>query len=124
LKWLLRPFILLCYIVATLCLACLMVIGYVLTWCYRRIGWPRADEAINCFAYAIPKWLRVGTTESYLVVRMVPGVLVPRVYFAYSIEKLAVEHFMPFLPRPGWRGFIHAMKFKGRVRKGMGEHRK
>lgn len=109
------------YLFGVVCLIVLVLVGCAMTWVYKLIGWPNEDAAMNCVNFAIPKWLRIGPTKSYLVIRMVKGLMVPRVYFTESIDGLEVEHFKPWRPRRGWRGFLHSFKFKGRVRKGKGE---
>ena len=123
-KWFLRPLIFLCYVLATLCLAVLMLIGYALTFLYRIVGQPVENNAINCFAYVIPKWLFAGTGKSYIIIRMSKHTVVPHIFFAKSIRGVHMEEFRPLEPRPGWRGFFHSFWHKGRIRKGEGEERK
>jgi hypothetical protein len=119
-----RMIIFLSYVFATICLACLVMIGYVLTWCYRRTGWPPAEEAINCWAFSIAKWLGSGPVSSYLVISMSRHAPVPHVRFAPSIDELLVMELKPLNPRKGWRGVLDSFMFKGRVRVGKGEERK
>ena len=74
----------------------------------------------NCLAYAVPKWLS-NPRGSYLVARLSTHSLWPHVMFAESIDGLEVEEFVPVKPRRGLLGFLSAIWFKGRVRKGTGE---
>lgn len=114
--------VLLCYVVGALCLAVLALVGVALTWLYRRKGWPDEREAVNCFAFAIPKWLRAGTFRSYLLIRSSEYLkILPHVQFVSGPLTQYIEEFQPVSPRTGWRGLLAAFWHKGRVRKGEGE---
>jgi hypothetical protein len=98
--------------------------GPILTWLYERAGWPEEKDAINCWSFAISKWLSAGPKIHYLVVRMSRHTLVPHVFFAKYIDGLNVEELKPLKPQRGFRGLVDSFYFKGRVRKGKGEERK
>lgn len=109
----------LCYFVGTICLVILALVGTALTQLYRYKGWPDEREAINCFAFAIPKWLRAG---SYLIIRTSDYVkFIPHVQFASGPLTQYIEEFKPASPHTGWRGLLAAFWHKGRIRKGEGE---
>ena len=115
--------IFLCYFIATLCLGVLVLIGYALTWLYKRVGWPDGLTAWNCWAFAFAKWLEQGPRETYLIVNLSPHGPIPHVRFAKSINGLEVSELKPLKPRKGFRAIIDSIKFKGRVRKGKGEEK-
>ena len=74
----------------------------------------------NCWLYAVPRWLK-NPRRTYLVVRVSKHGFWPHVFFAESIDGLEVEEFRPVKPQQGIIGFLHAIFFKGWVRKGKGE---
>jgi len=117
-KVLVQPVMFLCYGVAAFGLALLVLMGYAMTWLYRRKGWPEETSAINCWAFACPKWLRCGTADSYLIVRKSKHTFVPHVFFTASIKGLVVEELKPLRPKRGLRGLIHAFWFNGVIKKG------
>jgi hypothetical protein len=111
----------LCYVLATLCIGVLVAIGYALTGLYRRAGWPDGSDAINCWSFAVARWLEAGTADHYLITRRSRHAMVPHVFFADSIEGIEVEELKPLKPQRGWKGFFNSFNFKGRIRKGKGE---
>lgn len=114
--------VLLCYVVGTLCLTVLAIVGVALTWLYQRKGWPDEKTAVNCWAFAIPKWLHAGTFRSHLLIRSSEyAKIVPHVQFAPGPLTQYIEEFQPTSPRTGWRGVLAAFWHKGRIRKGEGE---
>lgn len=109
-----------CYAVAAFFLIGLVGIGLCMKAIYAKKGWPDENSALNCWAFAFPKWLR-NPKHSYLVVRLSKYTLIPHVFFAESIEDLEVEEYKPIRPKLGMRAFVNKLWFKGKIRKGFGE---
>ena len=80
----------------------------------------KAPAYFNCWLFALVLWLKAPRT-TYLVVRISRHTIWPHVFFARSIDALEVEDYAPVKPLKGWRGFIAAPLFRGRVRRGLGE---
>lgn len=108
-----------CYVLATVCLAVLMGVGWLLIKLYRD-SWPPESGVGNCWSFAIPKWLK-QPKETYLVIDMSRHAKVAHVRFAPSIEGLYVEELKPAKPQRGLKGLADSLWFRGRIRKGQGE---
>jgi hypothetical protein len=124
-KWLkgfiLQGLILLCYCIgaigALIILAC-MIVG---SWLYKFRGWPEEAEALNCIAYAVPMWLK-DPENTYMIVRKSPHTMMPRTFFAESIEGINLQYYKPNKPKRGIAGFFHSMYYDGYVKYSKGEH--
>lgn len=76
----------------------------------------------NCWTYAIKRWIEEGPASSYIIMRFskrAPHVL--HAFFTKSIENTEVEEYYAKEPKQGWRAWLHAPWFKGKIRKGIGE---
>jgi hypothetical protein len=109
----------LCYVVATVALAVLVMVGWALTKLYGS-RWPAESFDGNCWSFAIPKWL-MNPSGTYLVVSLSRHVPVPHVRFAPSIAGLYVEELQPAAPRKGFRGILDSFWFRGKANKGQSE---
>lgn len=107
--------IFLCYVVATLCLGMLTVIGFCLTALYRNL--PDEGGAWNCWAFAIPKWL-VDPVESGVLVTKSPHAPVPHCRYVPDLTGIYAEEAVPAKPQRGLRGILDSFKFKARIKKG------
>lgn len=111
----------LCYVIATICLTGMVLMGLCLRWLYEKKGWPNQTDKGNCWSFAFPRWLD-DPSKSYLVVRTTHHrAPIAHVQFAPSIEGLEVEEFVPLNPQRGWKAIINSFWFKGKIRKGLGE---
>lgn len=121
-KWVWTVPVFLCYAVATIALALLVLVGVALTGLYRRKGWPAEQDAGNCWAFAIPKWLQAGTFENSLRIRSSEHVKwIPHVQFMPGPLTQYIEESMPVRPGRGWRGVLKSFWHKAKIRKGIGE---
>lgn len=110
--------IFLCYVIATLALAVLVLVGYALSWLYARRGWPAEPTRGNCWSYAVPLWLRAGPETSGLLVTKSEHAPVPHVRFVPQVAGVEAMEFVPRAPRRGLRGVMASFWFDGEVRKG------
>jgi hypothetical protein len=115
-----RPAILGCYVVATLCLAVLMLVGWLLIKALQGAVAGGILNGRNCWSFAIPKWLR-QPRETYLVIDMSRHAKVAHVRFAPSIDGLYVEELKPSKPQRGLKGLLDSLWFAGRIRKDVGD---
>jgi hypothetical protein len=113
--------IFLCYLIATFCLGVLVLVALSLTFLYKKKGWPEEKDAINCWAFAIPKWLKSGTFENYIIVRKSEHSVVPHVQFCRGPLIQFIEECNPLVPRKGFLGFLSSFWHKGKIRKDWGE---
>jgi hypothetical protein len=121
-KLLAQPAIFGAYFLAALAIGHLTLSAIVLRRLYEFGGWPDETKAINCWAFAVPKWLRAGPADSYVSVRISKHTdLVPHIFFVPSLADVLVEEAPPRVPLKGWRGFTQSFWHKTRVRKGRGE---
>lgn len=108
------------YLIATLLVVGLVLVGWLMKKLYRG-EFPGEDMSEGmCWTFAIPKWL-VDPRHSYLVIRLSKSNFWPHVFYAASIDGLAVEEFAPLKRLHGWKSIFAAVWFKGKVRKGKGE---
>jgi hypothetical protein len=105
------------YAAATVSLAILFLVGVGLTALYRRYGWPEQGDKGNCWAYAVPHWLR-SPVKSCIAVSLSPRAPVPHVRYVPSLDGVAYEEFVPNESRRGWRGVLHSFWFDGHVKRG------
>lgn len=78
----------------------------------------------NCWIYAVRRWLKEGTADSYLIIRRSRHSWVWHVMWSPSIEHNYIEEFKPRKPKHGllWRLFpLYGICFRGRIRRGWGE---
>lgn len=112
--------IFICYLIGTLCLVGMVLMGLSLRRLYEKSGYPVQGEMGNCWAFVYPKWVK-NPQKTYLVVRLSAHAVVPHVFFAESINNLDVEEFNPVQPIRGWKAIIDSFWFKGKIRIGKGE---
>lgn len=77
----------------------------------------------NCLGFALRRWFAAGTGNSYLIIRKSRLTWLPHIMWAPSIENTYVEEYKPAFELTRfqrWFPFI-AIRFRGRVRKGVGE---
>jgi hypothetical protein len=111
-----------CYLLATLCVIVLIVIGLALKRLYA--GWaPEEMTEGNCWSYAIPHWLK-SPRSSYLTIRLSASNAWPHVFYSHDIDGLQVEEFRPVKRLSGWKSYFAAVWFRGHVRNGFGEAEK
>lgn len=118
--------IFICYLVAAFFLLGLVGMCSCIKVFYEKKGWPDEKKALNCWSFAMAKWLEHGPKKTYLIIKMSEHVkMITHVFFCKSIAGLQVEELKPLnKPKPGWRRFFHAFWHKSRVRKGIGEEPK
>jgi hypothetical protein len=109
-------FIGVCYVVATFCLMVLVLVGYALAILYTVR--PEEEEAWNCWAFAVPKWLVDPVTTGLLVTKS-EHAPVPHVRYVPSTVGIWVEEAVPESPRRGWRAIFDSFRFKAKIKKGM-----
>lgn len=107
------------YVVAALLLLWLMGVGWIMQRLYAEHD-IKYYEVGNCWSYVVPRWL-IDPRHTYLIIRLSRSVSVPHVFFAKSIDGLNVEEFYPLNRLFGWKAWIDAIWYLGKVRKGVGE---
>lgn len=120
-KWAVSVPVFLCYLIATFCLGVLVLIAISLTWLYEKKGWPDEESAGNCWAFAIPKWLKAGTFDTAIRIRKSEHAIVPHVQFMPKPLADYIEECNPVSPRRGAMGFFTSFWHKGKIRRGIGE---
>ena len=78
----------------------------------------------NCLFWALRRWFRAGTSDSYLIIRKSRHTWLPHVMWTRSIADVYVEEFKPVDPAQGkfFRTVpLPALMFRGRERTGWGE---
>lgn len=110
-----QPLIFACYVVATLCLAVLVLVGYALKGLYGE-HMPEESEAWNCWAFAVPKWLVDPVRTGLLITKSAHGP-VPHTRYVPSLVNIYYEEAIPLAPRKGWRSVIDSFKFKAKINK-------
>lgn len=102
------------YLIGTLGLALFVLGAWAIYELYRARGWPADEpERSNCWAVALPRWLR-DPEATYLVVSKSRHTFVPHVGFAESVDELI--EYKPLRPRRGFRGVIDSFWFRGQLK--------
>lgn len=104
-----------CYVVATLALGVLVLVGYALSWLYRG-ECPDEHAAWNCWSFAVPKWLQDPVRSGLLISCSAHLKAIPHVRFVPSVAGVDYEEAVPENPRKGWRAVFDSVKFKARIR--------
>jgi hypothetical protein len=97
-------------------LGCWLPSAICLSKLYREV--PPGDEAWNCWAFAVPRFLQNPMTGGLLITLSVRAKKVPHASYVPRVSIVAREEAVPVNPKKGWRVLFDLVKHKSEIRKG------
>jgi len=116
-KFIAQPLIFILYALATFALAIMVFVGFGLTWLYKWRGWPDSNpKRANCWAVAVPLWLRDPVNTALVMTVSRHTRFVPHVRYAPTLRGVEYTEYVPINPKKGVEAVGDSIWFRGKLR--------